>query len=71
VKALRILPEGFTEFMVHPGFCTNELRASQTRLHESRQRELEALISSEVRRVIAERGIQLTSFRDASFRDSV
>jgi predicted glycoside hydrolase/deacetylase ChbG (UPF0249 family) len=61
-RALRAIPDGFTEFMVHPGFCTDELRASPTRLRESRARELEALTSPDVRQVIEERRIHLTGF---------
>jgi chitin disaccharide deacetylase len=34
------LPEGWTEFMTHPGYCTEELRSSRTRLKESREQEL-------------------------------
>ena len=43
------LPEGSTEFMCHPGFCGDELRAARTRLKESREHELRALTSPEVR----------------------
>ncbi len=62
VEALSRLPEGFTEFMCHPGFCRDELRHAPTRLKESRERELEALVSPAVRRVVEERGILLTPF---------
>ena len=62
VRALEILPEGFTEFMVHPGFCTDELRSSPTRLKESRVRELKALMSEEVRAVVERRSIVLRAF---------
>jgi predicted glycoside hydrolase/deacetylase ChbG (UPF0249 family) len=61
-QALRRVPEGFTEFMCHPGFCRDELKAANTRLKESRQRELDALLSPGVRRVVEERGIVLTGF---------
>lgn len=60
--ALRALPDGFTEFMCHPGYCTDELKGAPTRLKESRECELEALLDPRVRRVIAERGIVLTPF---------
>ena len=46
---IRSLPEGSTEFMCHPGRCTDELRAQRTRLKESREQELRALTSPEVR----------------------
>lgn len=61
---LRSLPEGITEFMCHPGYCTDELRQSATRLKESREQELQALISSEVRAVLQEERIQLVRYRD-------
>jgi predicted glycoside hydrolase/deacetylase ChbG (UPF0249 family) len=61
-RVLRRLPEGFTELMCHPGFCREELRAANTRLKESRQRELEALVSPQVRRVVEDRQIVLSGF---------
>jgi predicted glycoside hydrolase/deacetylase ChbG (UPF0249 family) len=63
-KLLRALPEGSTEFMCHPGLLGDELRAARTRLKESREQELRALTSPEVRACIQECGIQLTSYRD-------
>jgi len=59
---IRSLPEGLTEFMCHPGFCTDELRGSATRLRESRQRELEALVSPEVRQALEQTGVRLVRF---------
>ena len=61
---IRGLPDGLTELMTHPGICTDELRAAHTRLKESRQKELEALVSAEVRRALAENGVQLVRYRD-------
>jgi predicted glycoside hydrolase/deacetylase ChbG (UPF0249 family) len=61
---IRALPPGSTEFMCHPGRCTGELRAARTRLKESRERELRALTSPEVRQAIEESGVRLVSFRD-------
>ena len=58
------LPEGSTELMCHPGHCTVELRTMPTRLKESRQRELDALTSPDVRRAIEASGIRLASYRD-------
>jgi predicted glycoside hydrolase/deacetylase ChbG (UPF0249 family) len=63
-RLIRALPEGTTEFMCHPGFCTAELQAAQTRLKESRRRELDALTSREVRSAVDECGIQLASYRE-------
>lgn len=56
------LPEGTTELMCHPGFCREQLRASTTRLKESREIELRALTSASVRSVLNGRGVRLASF---------
>ena len=61
---IRRLPEGVTEFMCHPGFCGPELQASPTRLKASRQMELDALTSDEVRRAIEESSVTVVSYRD-------
>ena len=61
---IRALPEGVTELMTHPGVCTDELRAVHTRLRESRQKELEALTSAEVKDALAEARVELVRFRD-------
>ena len=63
---LASLPEGTTEFMCHPGHCTEELRCASTRLKESRQRELEALTAPEVRAMLNEHDIKLMNYRDLS-----
>ena len=61
---IRSLPEGSTEFMCHPGVCTDELRSANTRLKESRARELAALTSAEVRLALREARVELVSYRD-------
>jgi predicted glycoside hydrolase/deacetylase ChbG (UPF0249 family) len=61
---VRALPPGTTEFMCHPGRCTDELRSAITRLKESREAELEALTAPEVRSAIDEGGIRLARYRD-------
>ena len=58
------LPEGTTEFMCHPGLCTTELLAARTRLKQSREQELRALTSDEVRRAIESADVKLVSYRD-------
>jgi len=63
-KLLRALPGGSTEFMCHPGKLTESLRAAPTRLKESREEELRALTSPDVRAAIVERGIELCGFPD-------
>ena len=60
---LERLPEGLTELMCHPGRLGDELRAAETRLKASREIELAALTSPEVRAVIERRGIALTNYR--------
>lgn len=65
VHLLRHLPEGFTEFMVHPGYCTDELRGAKTRLKESREAELNALLDLRVRAALDEQGIELTPYSRA------
>ena len=61
---IRHLPEGVTEFMCHPGFCTQELQAARTRLKESRRRELDALTSAEVRQAIEESNVTLARYAE-------
>ena len=63
VRLIHQLPEGTTEFMCHPGRCREELRQARTRLKESREHELAALIDPEVRRSLAECGVQLENYR--------
>jgi chitin disaccharide deacetylase len=62
-RLIRSLPEGSTEFMCHPGFCTAELRGARTRLKESRERELHALTSPEARAALDESGVKLVNYR--------
>ncbi len=63
-QLIRTLPEGSTEFMCHPGVCGAELRGARTRLKESREEELRALTSVEVRAALGESGVRLVSYRD-------
>lgn len=63
VRLIRALPEGSTELMCHPGHCTDELRGARTRLKESRERELEALVAPETRQALAECGVELVNYR--------
>jgi predicted glycoside hydrolase/deacetylase ChbG (UPF0249 family) len=62
VHLLDHLPAGTTEFMVHPGFCTVELMAAHTRLKESRERELRALLDPAVLEAVRRNGIQLAGY---------
>ena len=63
VDLIRALPEGSTEFMCHPGECTDELRGLPTRLKESRELELRALTSPDVRAALRETGVELINYR--------
>ncbi len=63
VELIAMLPDGSTEFMCHPGYCRDPLRAARTRLKESRERELEALVAPEVKEALARRGAELVSYR--------
>jgi predicted glycoside hydrolase/deacetylase ChbG (UPF0249 family) len=62
VELLSILPPGSTELMVHPGHCGPALLAARTRLKESREHELEALLAPEVRAALAQHGIELVNY---------
>ena len=64
MNVIRALPEGVTEFMCHPGRCGDDLRSARTRLKESREEELRALIAPEVRAALAQAGVKLVSYRD-------
>jgi predicted glycoside hydrolase/deacetylase ChbG (UPF0249 family) len=63
IAVLRQLPQGSTEFMTHPGFCTDELRQAPTRLKESRAAELAALTAAETRQAVRDLDIELVSYR--------
>jgi len=63
-RLIRSLPEGSTEFMCHPGICGEELRGARTRLKESREQELRALTSPEVRAALAESGVELVRYSE-------
>ena len=62
VELVAVIPEGSTELMCHPGRCGATLRSAPTRLKQSREEELQALISSEVRDAIDLAGIELVNY---------
>lgn len=66
VELLGAIPEGSTELMCHPGHCGAALKAARTRLKESREHELEALVSPEVRAAVARHGIELVNYAGLS-----
>jgi len=58
------IPDGTWEFVCHPGYNDAELKASRTRLRESRETELRVLTLPEARKTLSRAGIQLVSYRD-------
>jgi len=63
-RLIRELPDGVTELMCHPGYCREDLSRARTRLKESRERELEALVAPEVRTALAQAGVELANYRE-------
>jgi hopanoid biosynthesis associated protein HpnK len=61
-KLLKILPEGTTELMCHPGYADEALGKSATRLQASRQSELEILTDTKIRNLVASQGIRLIDY---------
>ena len=59
---LEVIPEGSTELMVHPGRCREPLQQARTRLKESREHELEALLAPESRQALERSGIELVDY---------
>lgn len=57
------LPEGVSELMCHPGYLDADLVQADTRLLAQREVEIRALTAPQVRRRVAEHGIQLISYR--------
>src|SRR5260370_62394 len=55
---------GTVELMCHPGIHDDELDQAHTRLKESREMELEALIDPGVRQAVDDRGIKLIDYRE-------
>jgi len=62
VELMAAIPEGSTELMCHPGRCGEALRAARTRLKESREHELEALVAPEVRAALTRHQIELVNY---------
>jgi hopanoid biosynthesis associated protein HpnK len=64
LKILKALPEGTWELVCHPGYSDADLQAAGTRLTQSREVELAALLSAETRKTIARQKIELISYAD-------
>jgi len=58
------LPEGTWEFVCHPGYNDSDLDGVRTRLRASREQELQVLTSSEAKRALEKRGVQLISYAE-------
>jgi predicted glycoside hydrolase/deacetylase ChbG (UPF0249 family) len=58
------LPEGINELMCHPGYADARLVETGTRLLSQRELEVQALKAFHVRKLLAERGIRLASYRE-------
>jgi len=56
------LPEGASELMCHPGYLDADLAKTGTRLLAQREVEIRALTASQVRKLVADRGIQLINY---------
>ena len=61
---LNRVPEGVSELMCHPGYVDAALVETGTRLLSQREIELQALRVPEVRKLVTDQGVQLTSYRD-------
>lgn len=64
LQCLRKLPEGVTELMVHPAVVDQDLMRTSFWLKEQRGREMEILISPEVKRVVEQERIELIHYGD-------
>lgn len=61
-RLLKNLPEGTTELMCHPGYADDALQKTATRLQASRQKELEILTDTRIRKLVASQGIRLIDY---------
>jgi predicted glycoside hydrolase/deacetylase ChbG (UPF0249 family) len=67
LRTLRHLRPGFHELMCHPAFCDRKLVAISS-FNQSRVRELRALSSPEVRRLLQRKKIRCISFAELKGR---
>lgn len=64
LRLLEALPEGTWELVCHPGYSDSDLQAAGTRLTQSREIELSALISTETKKALSRHQIELISYAD-------
>ena len=62
-ETLASLPEGTWEFVCHPGYLDEDLRAAGTRLLASREEEQRMLTSLELRQFLEEQKIEVIGYR--------
>jgi chitin disaccharide deacetylase len=62
-QMLRALPPGLSEWAVHPGLDTPELRAIEPDGQHIRQADFDFLMSQEAREIVKEEGIELLDYR--------
>jgi chitin disaccharide deacetylase len=58
------IPDGTWEFVCHPGYRDDELALVNTRLRESREKELAILTSPDARKILADHKVELISYRE-------
>lgn len=61
---LESVPQGTWELVCHPGYQDADLDKIRTRLRHSREVELRLLTSAAARQILAQRGVQLISYRE-------
>lgn len=61
---LKTIPAGTWEFVCHPGYLDDDLRAAGTRLLASRETELQMLTAPSMREFLQRHDIVLSSYRD-------
>lgn len=64
LRILEALPEGTWELVCHPGYFDADLQSAGTRLTQSREIELSALMSAETKKALAHHQIELISYAD-------
>lgn len=64
LRILEALPEGTWELVCHPGYSDFDLQAAGTRLTKSREIELSALTSIEIKKALALHQIELITYAD-------
>lgn len=64
LSTIEAIPQGTWELVCHPGYADNDLRGVGTRLLESRDVELKALLSEQTRETLGQRGVELISYAD-------